>query len=136
MQNFAVSDYNDGELTIDGADGILGIGPDKLSIYNNPDSMVVPTLVTTMFEQGIIDHNVFSVYFQPVSKTVNGLREQKRVNGEIVFGGGNYILFYYELQLITWHAIFLVEDRHITSNVSYVPTTKKPDFEVSYGEGS
>ncbi|KAI7892377.1 aspartic peptidase domain-containing protein [Mucor mucedo] len=98
--NFAVSDYNDGELTIDGADGILGIGPDKLSVYNNPDSKVIPTLVTTMYEQGIIDHNVFSVYFQPVSQNVNGLREQKRVNGEIVFGGGNpiFIFFYYSFE--------------------------------------
>lgn len=42
-----------------------------------------------MFEQGVIDHNVFSVYFQPVSQTTGGSREQKqRVNGEIVFGGG------------------------------------------------
>jgi hypothetical protein len=78
-------------LTADGADGILGIGPDRLSIYNNPDNKVIPTLVTTMFEGGIIDHNVFSVYFQPISRT--STREQKRINGEIVFGGGNKIKF-------------------------------------------
>jgi hypothetical protein len=73
-------------LTADGADGILGIGPDRLSIYNNPDNKVIPTLVTTMFQDGIIDHNVFSVYFQPVIHTLG--KEQKRINGEIVFGGG------------------------------------------------
>lgn len=74
-------------MTVDGADGILGIGPDRLSIYNNPDNKIIPTLVTTMVEDGIIDHNVFSVYFQPVTHT--GLvKDQKRINGEIVFGGG------------------------------------------------
>lgn len=73
-------------MTADGADGILGIGPDRLSIYNNPDNKVIPTLVTTMFQDGIIDHNVFSVYFQPVIHTL--AKEQKRINGEIVFGGG------------------------------------------------
>lgn len=58
-----------------------------MSIYNNPEQKVIPTFVTTMFEEGIIDNNVFSVYFQPVTHNV---REQKRVNGEIVFGGGKF----------------------------------------------
>ncbi|RCI02596.1 hypothetical protein CU098_006375 [Rhizopus stolonifer] len=105
--NFAISDYNDGELTADGADGILGVGPDALSAFNNPDRNIVPTVVTTMHQQKVIDHNVFSIYFQPVSK--DGLsREEKRINGEIVFGG--------------------VEERHIASNVSYVPITQKNAF--------
>ncbi|KAI9364606.1 aspartic peptidase domain-containing protein [Pilaira anomala] len=107
--NFAVSDYNDGELTADGADGILGIGPDQLSIYNNPDKKVVPTLITSMFQQKIIDRNMFSVYFQPLMP-MTGV-EQKRINGEIVFGG--------------------VRARHIASDVRFIPTTKKPDF-VNY----
>jgi hypothetical protein len=85
---------------VDGADGILGIGPDKLSVYNNPDGKVIPTLVTTMFEQGIIDHNVFSVYFQPISQTITGLREQKRINGEIVFGGGKLMNIFFHKTMI------------------------------------
>ncbi|KAI8638395.1 aspartic peptidase domain-containing protein [Parasitella parasitica] len=103
--NFAVSDYNDGDLTMDGADGIFALGPDNLSIYNNPGQKVIPTFVTTMFEEGIIDNNVFSVYFQPVTHNV---REQKRINGEIVFGG--------------------VQERHIVGNVSYVSTTTQEEF--------
>ncbi|KAL9544370.1 hypothetical protein MBANPS3_007664 [Mucor bainieri] len=103
--NFAVSDYNDGDLTMDGADGIFALGPDSLSIYNNPEKKVIPTFVTTMFEEGIIENNVFSVYFQPLAHNV---REQKRINGEIVFGG--------------------VKESHIVSNVSYVPTTKQSNF--------
>ncbi|CAO3641110.1 unnamed protein product [Mucor hiemalis] len=107
--NFAVSKANDGELTADGADGILGIGPDRLSIYNNADRKIYPNLVTTMYEKGLIDHNVFSVYFQPIANNIpTSKREQKRINGEIVFGG--------------------VEDRHITSNVTYVPITSNSDF--------
>ncbi|CEP07520.1 hypothetical protein [Parasitella parasitica] len=105
--NFAVSDYNDGDLTMDGADGIFALGPDNLSIYNNPEQKVIPTFVTTMFKEGIIDKNVFSVYFQPVTHNV---REQKRINGEIVFGG--------------------VQDRHIVGNVSYVSTTTQNEFKV------
>lgn len=68
-------------------DGILGIGPDRLSVYNNPEKKVVPTLVTTMAEKGIIDHNMFSVYFQPIVYNAKD-QDQKRINGEIVFGGG------------------------------------------------
>lgn len=67
-------------------DGIFALGPDSLSIYNNPEKKVIPTFVTTMFEEGIIDNNVFSVYFQPLAH----VREQKRINGEIVFGGGEF----------------------------------------------
>ncbi|KAG1188613.1 hypothetical protein G6F62_002443 [Rhizopus arrhizus] len=79
--NFAVSDYNDGELTLNGADGILGIGPDRLSMYNNPENKIIPTLVTTMHEKDVINQKVFSVYFQPITT------KQPRINGEIVFGG-------------------------------------------------
>ncbi|KAG1457827.1 hypothetical protein G6F55_005698 [Rhizopus delemar] len=100
--NFAVSNYNDGELTMDGADGILGIGPDILSIYDNPENKVIPTLVTTMYEKGVIGQKVFSVYFQPV------LSEKKRINGEIVFGG--------------------VEARHITGEVHYVPVSNRTEY--------
>lgn len=76
-------------LTRADIDGIFALGPDSLSIYNNPEKKVIPTFVTTMFEEGIIDNNVFSVYFQPLS---HNAREQRRINGEIVFGGGNVLL--------------------------------------------
>lgn len=77
----------DKHLTQAWIDGIFALGPDTLSIYNNPEKKVIPTFVTTMFEEGIIDNNVFSVYFQPLAHNV---REQKRINGEIVFGGGKF----------------------------------------------
>lgn len=97
IQNFAVSKANDGELTADGADGILGIGPDRLSIYNNADRKIYPNLVTTMYEKGLIDHNVFSVYFQPIANNIpTSKREQKRINGEIVFGGGRWNIVFSE----------------------------------------
>lgn len=69
-------------------DGILGIGPDRLSIYNNPGKKVVPTLVTRMHQSGIIEDNMFSIYFQPVRHTHFGQRT--RINGEIVFGGSKF----------------------------------------------
>ncbi|KAI9245902.1 aspartic peptidase domain-containing protein [Sporodiniella umbellata] len=103
--NFAISDSNDGELTLDGADGILGIGPDKLSIYNNPEKKVIPTIVTVMHQKGVIDHPIFSVYFHPLNN------QQKRINGEIVFGG--------------------VNPKRILGQVKYAPLTSKKEYLVS-----
>ncbi|CAO3676145.1 unnamed protein product [Rhizopus stolonifer] len=100
--NFAVSDYNDGEITMDGADGILGIGPDNLSLFDNPENKMIPTLVTTMYDKGFISQKVFSVYFQPLWPG------QQRINGEIVFGG--------------------VEPRHIIGDVKYVPVSSRKEY--------
>ncbi|KAL4207183.1 acid protease [Rhizopus microsporus] len=100
--NFAVSDYNDGELTSDGADGILGIGPDRLSIYNNPENKEYPTLVTTMYQKGVIAHQTFSVFFHPVTTS------KRRINGEIVFGG--------------------VDAKHIIGDIKYAPITRRKEF--------
>ncbi|KAL0091194.1 aspartic peptidase domain-containing protein [Phycomyces blakesleeanus] len=83
--HFGVSDFNDGELTMDGADGIMGIGPDNLTVYNNPYGVIVPTVVTTMHRQKIIDKSIFSIYFHPVDHQD---QEIDRINGEITFGGG------------------------------------------------
>ena len=68
---------------------IVWLGPDPLSRFNNPDNAVVPTLVSTMFEQGVISNNLFSIYFQPI----NGTSVESRINGNIIFGGGGYSLF-------------------------------------------
>ncbi|KAI8140877.1 aspartic peptidase domain-containing protein [Fennellomyces sp. T-0311] len=85
--SFALSDFNDGELSRDGAvDGILGIGPDVLSRYNNPNDQIVPTLVSSMHQAGVIANNSFSIYF----KTFDGATSDNRVNGDIIFGGGKY----------------------------------------------
>ncbi|KAI9266905.1 aspartic peptidase domain-containing protein [Phascolomyces articulosus] len=82
---FAVSNFNDGELTANGADGIIGIGPDALSKYNNPDNVVVPTIVSSMQQAGVIRDNMFSVYFKALDDAERG---NGRVNGNIIFGGG------------------------------------------------
>jgi hypothetical protein len=109
-------------------DGILGIGPDKLSSYNNPEKKVFPTLVSTMTEKGIIDHNVFSVYFQPVD---HNAKEPKRINGEIVFGGG---IKQHDLKkrllFLSNSKLYIVEQRHVIDEVKYVPTTSNIDFAV------
>ncbi|KAI8096169.1 aspartic peptidase domain-containing protein [Halteromyces radiatus] len=85
--NFGVSYANDGELTEPGADGILGIGPDALSKFNNPDGKILPTLVTSMVDYGIISKNVFSIYFRPLKENVAPW--ESPIDGEITFGGGN-----------------------------------------------
>ncbi|KAG0174315.1 hypothetical protein DFQ30_004873 [Apophysomyces sp. BC1015] len=102
--HIGVSNNNDGELTIDGADGILGIGPDALSTYNNPDGVIIPTIVTSMYQAKIIHHNVFSVYFQPLEYDT----KIKQVNGELVLGGVNM--------------------SYVEGNVTYAPISTNPDF--------
>jgi hypothetical protein len=67
------------------------IGPDQLSMFSNTEKRMVPTLVTSMYDQNIVDHNVFSVYFQPVSKDDV---KSRHINGELVFGGGRYTCIY------------------------------------------
>ncbi|KAI9279357.1 aspartic peptidase domain-containing protein [Sporodiniella umbellata] len=103
--NFAVSTRNDGEITMDGADGILGIGPDNLSLYDNPEKKVVPTLVTTMREKEYISRKLFSIYFHPYYPG------QTRINGEIVFGG--------------------VDPKHIVGEVRYTPVSKRKEYTVN-----
>ncbi|KAI7864807.1 aspartic peptidase domain-containing protein [Spinellus fusiger] len=104
--NFAISDFNDGELTTNGADGIIGIGPDNLTVYNNPNGVVVPTIITVMHQQDIIEKNLFSVYFQPIQDFSSYL---SRVNGEITFGGVNL--------------------ERIKGDVYYMPLTTSQDFQ-------
>lgn len=86
-------------------DGILGIGPDRLSMYNNPENKIIPTLVTTMHEKDVINQKVFSVYFQPITT------KQPRINGEIVFGG--------------------VEAKHVVGDIKYAPVTNKKTYTVT-----
>ncbi|KAI9497443.1 aspartic peptidase domain-containing protein [Zychaea mexicana] len=103
---FAVSDFNDGELSMDGADGILGIGPDVLSRYNNPDDVVVPTLVSSMHKADVIPNNTFSVYFKALESTEKNI---SRVNGDIIFGGVDL-------------------SRVENETISYMPITSHSDF--------
>ncbi|OAD67371.1 secreted aspartyl protease [Phycomyces blakesleeanus NRRL 1555(-)] len=130
--HFGVSDFNDGELTMDGADGIMGIGkrqkypvllymfwklvysinnspftgPDNLTVYNNPYGVIVPTVVTTMHRQKIIDKSIFSIYFHPVDHQD---QEIDRINGEITFGG--------------------VDMKRVDGNITYMPLTTNTDFQ-------
>ncbi|ORX55023.1 acid protease, partial [Hesseltinella vesiculosa] len=87
---FSVSMVNDGELTDVGADGILGLGPDILSKYDNPESLVLPTLVTSMTDQGLIAKNMFSIYFHPPAQAQAPW--ETRIDGDLVFGGSKCYL--------------------------------------------
>ncbi|CAO3633776.1 unnamed protein product [Cunninghamella blakesleeana] len=105
---FAISDINDGELTRINADGILGIGPDSLSKYNNDKEQELPTLITTMYRNKIISNNVFSIFFQPVKTVGADLSDPSRINGEITFGG--------------------VDESKIASEIVYAPISKSIYF--------
>ncbi|CAM0137423.1 hypothetical protein VKS41_003217 [Umbelopsis sp. WA50703] len=78
----AISNFNDGELSNDGADGILGAGPDELSFSDNNDHQVIPTVLTAMKEAQLIQERSFSVYFDLIKNQAD-----TRINGEITFGG-------------------------------------------------
>ncbi|KAF7724410.1 hypothetical protein EC973_001074 [Apophysomyces ossiformis] len=81
-----------------------GKGPDALSAYNNDEGVVMPTVVTTMYQSRIIDHNVFSVYFQPLDYS----SQLNRINGEVIFGGVNM--------------------SYVEGDVSYAPISTNQDF--------
>ncbi|SAM04843.1 hypothetical protein [Absidia glauca] len=100
---FGLSFANDGELTDAGA------GPDALSKYNNPDGKTLPTLVTSMFDHGIITKNVFSIYFHPVSNDT--AIWESPINGDITFGG--------------------VNKTTLKSDIVYAPVTKNHDLQAS-----
>ncbi|KAI9284808.1 aspartic peptidase domain-containing protein [Umbelopsis sp. AD052] len=78
----AVSNFNDGELSMDGADGIFGAGPDELSYSDNSEGKIIPTVLTSMKTEKLIDERSFSVYFQP-RKDEN----DEGINGVVTFGG-------------------------------------------------
>ncbi|KAG2181159.1 hypothetical protein INT43_008741 [Umbelopsis isabellina] len=90
-QYVAVSNYNDGELSNDGADGIMGAGPDELSYSDNDNHKVIPTVLTAMKDAGLVDERSFSVYFDSIKN-----QGDSRINGEITFGGGE--TFYFTLK--------------------------------------
>ncbi|KAI9299552.1 aspartic peptidase domain-containing protein [Cunninghamella echinulata] len=101
---FAISNSNDGQLTQIRADGILGIGPDALSKYNNKkDQKEFPTLVSTMYNNKLLSNNLFSIYFQPLKGKVNML-DASRINGEITFGGGTQII----ITIIIYNITFIL----------------------------
>lgn len=65
---------------------LFSLGPDVLSRFSNSAGAVVPTLVTSMYQNRVIRENMFSIYFRPYSDAF-----ADNINGDIVFGGGNTI---------------------------------------------
>ncbi|GAB5589723.1 hypothetical protein Unana1_04623 [Umbelopsis nana] len=99
----AVSNFNDGELSMDGADGIFGAGPDELTLSDNNEGKIIPTVLTSMKNGKLIDERSFSVFFEP-RKNEN----DDGINGQVTFGG--------------------VDTERIESNVNYINVTTKKGF--------
>ena len=110
-QYVAVSNFNDGELSMDGAgkhhivytiwfllkptltscifactplDGIFGAGPDELTLSDNSEGRIMPTVLTNMKEKKLIEERSFSVFFEPRKNEYD-----QAINGQVTFGGGN-----------------------------------------------
>ncbi|KAI0695636.1 acid protease [Cytidiella melzeri] len=66
----------------DGVDGVLGLGPTGLSVgtLSPATTQSIPTIVDTLFQQGVIPQDSVAISFEP-SSTVG------TVNGELTFGG-------------------------------------------------
>ncbi|CAO3694088.1 unnamed protein product [Umbelopsis ramanniana] len=99
----AVSNFNDGELSMDDADGIFGAGPDELTYSDNSEGKIIPTVLTNMKTEKLIDERSFSVYFQP-RKDEN----DDSINGVVTFGG--------------------VDTERIEPKINYVNVTKQAGF--------
>ncbi|KAN0135184.1 aspartic protease [Lactarius tabidus] len=78
----------------EGLDGVLGLGPDDLTIGTlSPDSSTsVPTVTDNLFLQGTIPADLLAVTFEPTTST-------SMKNGELTFGGTDSTQF---TGSITW----------------------------------
>ncbi|KAG0326254.1 hypothetical protein BG000_001486 [Podila horticola] len=78
-QEFGVSSNNSGFTDVQ---GLVGFGPDDLTIGVTPDNKVVFTPVDNLYKNGQISSDVIGVWFQPIT---DGSTQE--TNGEITFGG-------------------------------------------------
>ncbi|CAL1710300.1 unnamed protein product [Somion occarium] len=106
-------------LGFDGVDGILGIGPQDLTVGTlSPDSdAAIPTVTDNAVTQGLIDTGLVGVSFEPTNSL-------SVTNGEISFGA--------------------VDDSKYTGSIQYTPITATSpasfyvgiDQSISYGSDS
>ncbi|KAH8552997.1 aspartic peptidase domain-containing protein, partial [Umbelopsis sp. PMI_123] len=127
----AVSNFNDGELSMAGADGIFGAGPDELTYSDNSEGRIIPTSLTNMKNEKMIDERSFSVYFQP-RKDEN----DESINGFVTFGGGNKTINA-KIVMVPTHAylsnntyLLIVDSERIEPNINYVNVTSSTGFKV------
>ncbi|QRV81439.1 aspartyl protease [Ceratobasidium sp. AG-Ba] len=79
-QSISVANYSEG---FEGTDGILGLGPEKLTQGTITGSQsLIPTVLQTLEAQQTIQQNVLGVYFQPITGP-----NMTEANGELSFGG-------------------------------------------------
>jgi len=79
-QSLSVASYSQG---FDGFDGIIGFGPESLTKGTVGGSYeLIPTVMQTLVNDGVIDQNVLGVYFQPVAGS-----HTSETNGELSIGG-------------------------------------------------
>lgn len=64
----------------DGLDGILGIGPQGLTLGTTQDGGIVPTVTDNLFSSGVISENLIGISFNPTTTIVSP-------NGELTWGG-------------------------------------------------
>ncbi|KAG6329190.1 hypothetical protein ID866_9898 [Astraeus odoratus] len=91
----------------DGIDGILGLGPTRLTAGITPDYSEIPTVVDNLYSQGTITHPVLGVYLVPE-------------NVRNVGGGG----------LLSFGS---VDATVLTSDVKYIATTQTPPASLYWG---
>ena len=67
---------------LNGADGILGLGPVGLTLGSLPNepTTIIPTVTQNLWRQDIISEEIFSISFEPMSSSAIGY-------GELALGG-------------------------------------------------
>ena len=83
--NFRITEQSIGRASssfdLEGADGILGLGPVALTqttLRNHP-TMTIPTVTQNLYTQGTISQELFSLSFEPISS-------DDLIYGELTFG--------------------------------------------------
>lgn len=96
LQEFGVSSNNSGFADVQ---GLVGFGPDDLTVGVTPDDKTVFTPVDNLYYNGKISSDVVGVWFQPIT---DGCTQE--TNGEITFGG--------------------TDSTKYSGSITYVPITK------------
>lgn len=93
QQSIGVANQSSGFV---GVDGILGIGPTRLTEGTVSNKKTVPTVTDNLFKSGAISSDELGIFFKPVEKGLSG-------EGQITWGG--------------------VDTTKVVGGVNYVPIT-------------
>ncbi|KAG6330536.1 hypothetical protein ID866_8553 [Astraeus odoratus] len=75
----------------DGIDGVLGLGPTRLSVTVASDGMLTPTVFDNLYSQGVISAPLLGFFFSPGLEGSSGLLSFGQVQDSVLTSNVNYV---------------------------------------------